>query len=545
MSASQGAAGDTPVAKRSDSISQQSDTSQTAAEFLRSQMQLEAEAREAMPYSINTCTYSQGPLRQSIFSCLTCNPPPADISIPYENAAGICYACSVQCHGDHHLVEIFSKRNFTCDCGTERMPSKTPCALRKNSKSGKQGAVSDKPANGNKYNHNFRNRFCSCQQEYDAFSQKGTMFQCLGLGTHLEGGCGEDWYHPGCLVGLESDWYEKEHLAADSTKQKADISGPQAETTATTTTPTVDDAPEEPATAASDDDEEAVEDDVPLPEGFPEEDSFESFLCFKCLEAHPWAKRYAGLPGFLPAVFAKPQEKKPADKAAANTIQSDGTSDAVGSESKKRKATELESESTEIDQAKHARTVSVEPCAIKSTEADVKTAVEPTIKEDEATEPASSCKVASIKPPTEPLNLFCRPNFRSGLCSCSTCQLTLSAHPQLLEEEETYEPSISTNSEAGGQSTAGSGSIYERGESALKNMDRVRAIEGVMAYNMMKEKLKPFFEQFAGSGKAISADDIKDYFAKLRGDEQGMKEAQQAAEDSGADINGRKEQGGC
>ena len=28
------------------------------------------------------------------------------------------------------------------------------------------------------------------------------MFQCLGLGTVEEGGCGEDWWHPECLLGL-------------------------------------------------------------------------------------------------------------------------------------------------------------------------------------------------------------------------------------------------------------------------------------------------------------------------------------------------------
>lgn len=46
------APGNAPPAKtRSDSFtSQQSTESQTAAEFIRSQMQLEADAREAMPY---------------------------------------------------------------------------------------------------------------------------------------------------------------------------------------------------------------------------------------------------------------------------------------------------------------------------------------------------------------------------------------------------------------------------------------------------------------------------------------------------------------
>ena len=62
-----------------------------------------------------------------------------------------------------------------------------------------------------------------------------------------------------------------------------------------------------------------------------------------------------------------------------------------------------------------------------------------------------------------------------------------------------------------------------------------------MAYNHLKDKLKPFFQQFAESGQAISAEDIKAHFAKMRGDEQAIKDAGQAAKDSG---DQRREQSG-
>ncbi|KAJ2967740.1 hypothetical protein NQ176_g9517 [Zarea fungicola] len=69
-----------------------------------------------------------------------------------------------------------------------------------------------------------------------------------------------------------------------------------------------------------------------------------------------------------------------------------------------------------------------------------------------------------------------------------------------------------------------------------------------MAYNHLKERLKPFFQQFADSGKAIGAEDIKEYFAKLRGDEQAIKEAGDnaaAAGGSGKDSDDtRHEQSG-
>jgi len=56
----------------------------------------------------------------------------------------------------------------------------------------------------------------------------------------------------------------------------------------------------------------------------------------------------------------------------------------------------------------------------------------------------------------------------------------------------------------------------------------------------LKEKLTPFFQQFAESGQAISAEDIKAYFAKMRGDEQAIKEAGEGAKSQ----DNRKEQSG-
>jgi len=62
-----------------------------------------------------------------------------------------------------------------------------------------------------------------------------------------------------------------------------------------------------------------------------------------------------------------------------------------------------------------------------------------------------------------------------------------------------------------------------------------------MAYNHLKDKLRPFFEQFAKSGQAIGAEDIKAHFAKMRGDEQAIKEA---GEDAKKSEDNRKAQGG-
>ncbi|KAI1767337.1 putative zinc finger in N-recognin-domain-containing protein [Hypoxylon sp. FL1150] len=494
---------------RTNSFSQQSDDSQTAADFIRDQLQLEADAREALPYSIENCTKPLGSLRQNVFACLTCNPPPENPDDPFK-PAGVCYSCSVQCHGEHELVEIFQKRNFTCDCGTTRFKPEQQCTLRINPETNTKGGVhSEQPDVNNKYNQNFSNHFCACSIDYKPDEQKGTMFQCLGLGTHETGGCGEDWYHPGCLVGMGPKWFEKQE------KQPKQLSNGNDGTLATISedpTPQDDAHPQTNDGPGEDEDE-----DPPLPDGFPAEEAFDHFLCYKCVEAYPWIKRYAGTPGFLPAVFLKKENE--------------------ASLSRKRKLEDddLEADSGRIkrvkDGSEEAEAEAVLPAPeISEVDPEVKDEVKDEVKEDEV--PAvAECKLPSLPPaPTGQFSLFMTEDFRDRFCRCASCFPNLEPHPQLLEEEEAYEPPLS-DGESEHNSTHGSGSLYERGESALKNVDRVRAIEGVMAYNHLKERLKPFFQQFAESGKAIGAEDIKEYFAKLRGDEQAIKDAGEAAKE--------------
>ncbi|KAH8177819.1 putative zinc finger in n-recognin (UBR box) domain-containing protein [Sarocladium implicatum] len=535
---------------RSNSFSQQSttsETSQTAADFIRSQEILEADAREALPYSIDSCTNILGPLRQNIFACLTCNPPPTTSSDSWT-PAGVCYACSIQCHGEHTLVEIFQKRNFTCDCGTKRIPSTSPCTLRTNSATNLQGDVhSEEPDANNKYNHNFKNRFCGCECDYDPFQQKGTMFQCLGLGTAETGGCGEDWYHPGCLVGMGPQWFEKMEKPKKSASPSAPTNGDGA--LATISEDAEGTAETKPETKGTKDDmfDEEEEDEPPLPPGFPDEESFESFICYKCVESNPWIKHYAGTAGFLTPVFLDGGMK---DAASATAINGEATTgEAADGAQKKRKAEDDGHDQSEAKRIKNETDVTTNGNAElgETPAASTETATPTTYLPD--------CKLPNLNtpPPSSRFSLFFKEDFREHFCHCKDCYLHLNAHPQLLEEEEVYEPPMSDGDGSnagdgrnGGGSTHGSGSLLERGESALRNVDRVRAIEGVMAYQHLKEQLKPFFRQFAESGQAVGAEDIKAYFAKLRGDEEGMKEAGEKAAEAKRDGDGdhRREQGG-
>lgn len=356
------------------------------------------------------------------------------------------------------------------------------------------------------------------------------MFQCLGLGTHETGGCGEDWYHPGCLVGMGPKWFEK----MEGGKRKSSVNGTSGGPLAT-----ISEGNEDQPDANANNGDVAVideDDEPPMPPGFPDEDDFEGFLCYKCVEANPWIKRYAGTSGFLPAIFLSESKSKESELKTESKPEEE-------SSSKKRKAEGDVEEAVEIKRVK-SDTAEAESKPQTNTDATPATQENASKTDSDGT---LGCKLPNLPAaPAGQFSLFFKDGFREQLCRCSDCYRIINAHPQLLEEEEVYEPPISEDgaSEHGG-STHGSGSLLERGESALRNVDRVRAIEGVMAYNHLKDKLKPFFQQFAESGQAVGAEDIKAYFAKLRGDEQGIKEAGQAAADSkDGEGDGRHEQSG-
>lgn len=488
-----------------DSASQHSET---AHDYITSQLQLEADAREALPYSFSHCTQPLGPLKQNLFSCLTCNTPDS----PTFQPAAVCYSCSIACHGEHTLVELFSRRNFTCDCGTTRLPDECPCTLRINPATGMKGPVrGEKAIEGNSYNQNCKNRFCGCGEVYDPHQEKGTMFQCLGLSQEKDGGCGEDWWHPECVVGLgRKEWAERQPKK-DTTKANADEGDIEA--------------------ADGDEDEEP-----PLPPGFPDEDAFDAFICYKCVDANPWIKRYAGTDGFLPAVYhqspgaqhvdkepgvsspAPPPALKPVSTTTA-AAAAPSTKEAAIPRPEKRTATDAD---LDLDNDT-ASSLSKNPKL--STDNNNNSAPTATTTDSAPSPPPPTAAYHTTLPPAtnhpHPLSLFLHSTFRTHLCRCPACYPLLSQLPQLLEEDPPlYEPPLSSPSDSSAASPSTQRSLLSRGEAALlSNVDRVRAIEGVMVYNQLRDKVRAFLQPFAESGKAVGAEDVKAYFAQLRGDD--------------------------
>uniref|UniRef100_A0AAZ1X023 UBR-type domain-containing protein n=1 Tax=Oreochromis aureus TaxID=47969 RepID=A0AAZ1X023_OREAU len=92
-------------------------------DVLEEDEELEEEASAVLAGSDSDhCSYPQGYVkRQALYACNTCTPKGSE-------AAGICLACSYKCHEGHDLFELYTKRNFRCDCGNRKF-SELLCKL--------------------------------------------------------------------------------------------------------------------------------------------------------------------------------------------------------------------------------------------------------------------------------------------------------------------------------------------------------------------------------------------------------------------------------
>merc|ERR1719309_573317 len=91
-------------------------------DVLQDEKDMEENANAVLGAASETeCSYASGYVpRQPLYACNTCSVPAS----PDFQAAGVCLACSYHCHEGHNLVELYTKRDFRCDCGTLRLPSK-------------------------------------------------------------------------------------------------------------------------------------------------------------------------------------------------------------------------------------------------------------------------------------------------------------------------------------------------------------------------------------------------------------------------------------
>ncbi|KRX35195.1 putative E3 ubiquitin-protein ligase UBR7 [Trichinella murrelli] len=130
-------------------------------------------------YGTSNCTYPLGYVkRQAIYSCITC----------WEKSGsfcGICTACYLTCHNTHDALQLYTKRNFRCDCGNST--NKDVCC----SFVPEKDPVNEK----NIYGHNFEGKYCYCNEKSNE-TMEDDMFTCIFC---------EDWFHEGHITGSYED----------------------------------------------------------------------------------------------------------------------------------------------------------------------------------------------------------------------------------------------------------------------------------------------------------------------------------------------------
>jgi len=171
-----------PLAKPSQNDSEIEDPGISMVDVLQDEESLEADAKAVLGNADDkNCSYHSGGYmkRQALYSCLTCIKDSSEKSKGcFESeGAGICLACSLHCHEDCELVELYTKRNFRCDCGNSKLDNECKLANDK-------APVNEK----NKYNQNFKGDYCICHRPYPdpEDTVEDEMIQCVLC---------EDWYH--------------------------------------------------------------------------------------------------------------------------------------------------------------------------------------------------------------------------------------------------------------------------------------------------------------------------------------------------------------
>jgi len=82
----------------------------------------------------------------------------------------------INCHDGHDVIELYSRLDFRCDCGNGRMPQS--CKLFNDKL--------DYENEGNFYNPNFFDCYCTCKKPHAPEYMDQFMIQCYHC---------EDWFH--------------------------------------------------------------------------------------------------------------------------------------------------------------------------------------------------------------------------------------------------------------------------------------------------------------------------------------------------------------
>ncbi|PWZ00218.1 hypothetical protein BCV70DRAFT_200367 [Testicularia cyperi] len=557
----------------------------TAADLIAQQQRLEVQANEAIPFAFDTCTHSKGYIRQPIYACKTCG------------GGGVCAGCSVSCHSEHELVELFNKRKFRCDCGTPNLFKDTPkngCAGQTAIKGELAYPDNAKPCSlrtpgfdpqndANRYNHNFVGSFCYCERgkTYDPEKEDETMFQCIVC---------EEWLHESCTSLRPSQPSSTAAAAAAAT-----TSAPVTTSSSTTTTTTTQPEPEPPLI---------------------DHDLFDLMICDACVRkpGNEILRTYAGSKGWMIlAPTADVTDVKEWDGIKAIQVPTQNELENASKELTDSRSwhifglpMEAEQAITQSDVAaaadgallssvadlvRSSQSAKTEPSATTSSETPItagprqlgtdteeghasqgqgqkrvldaeetgtvdelpnkrlKNETEMPNTSSSTTATGSSCRLPQALPvvsalpasvteewaPARALNhdsttklqrydIFLADDFRARICRCSSCLPRWEGLPHVLDAEETYAPPSDPNAslrndDDDDDAASITSSTYDLGMAALRSMPREKMINSLHAYSKFRDALWEHLKPFAGSGKMVTEQDVRAFFAKTMGAE--------------------------
>ncbi|KAJ9107280.1 hypothetical protein QFC21_000727 [Naganishia friedmannii] len=338
----------------------------------------------------------------------------------------------------------------------------------------------------NKYTRNFKGEFCRCERgkTYDPLTEAESMVECLGC---------EDWFHESCLNLQDPN---------NPTPPQETISS------ASSTSSNENESPLLPSSAYS------------------------HLICSSCTLSNPLLSRYAGTEGWMMII--------PSPQAHERTVEWKDKWQVIGREEKstgvlenpdearqtgeKRKDTEVSDDTptakrTKLDLSDTTIATSATPTTSLATTSVCKAPTpNPTAQEIIAALRSSTSKTAdsgssssSSSVGSRPIaDLFLQEGAREAICSCPRCANEVEGLSFPLDEEEEYEPEMEDTPDP---------TEEELTDQALSVLPRSQAIEGLLKFNAMKDRLKEFLEPFRDGGKVVSAADIEEFMDSIKNPE--------------------------
>lgn len=238
------------------------------------------------------------------------------------------------------------------------------------------------------------------------------------------------------------------------------------------------------------DDTESDTSDLPSP--LISEDDYESFICGLCVSVNPTLKRWAGTPGLSMIVRDSPQQSW-----RCLVDEESGVYDACSSPSIVGVKRPLSPSDTGIPEAKRVRGKSPSSELPGTCLAPPRNSIAAEI---------FICYDPLLGHPRGRGDIFLSEGFRSRWCHCNSCLPSIKPYKFLFEEETTYEPPEDPDLGL---------SFEELGMRALERLPRDKAIEGIHAFNGMRDNLIKFLRPFADEGKVVDESDVRAFFQSL------------------------------